>query len=98
MAGTRFVEVLVGEHDVLILRVLVALHDLTPRDLDVLLLAEPLLDDPAAVLLVRRLNESSSRASIADTNPIGTVTRPKLMEPFQSGRAMTYSTPQRRCP
>src|SRR4029453_303763 len=34
---------------------------------------------------------------MADTRPRGTVTRPKLIEPFQRGRAMASSCEQRGC-
>jgi hypothetical protein len=52
--NSGLVEVLVGQDDdVLALGVLVALDDVGPRDLYVLFLAEALLDDPTAVLLVQ---------------------------------------------
>jgi hypothetical protein len=51
----RLLEVVVGQDDVLILRVLIALDDIAPRDLDVLLLAEPFLNDPAAVLFMQEV-------------------------------------------
>src|SRR5262249_2654782 len=51
----RLLKVLVRQHDVAIRRVLIPSDDVLPRHLDVFLLAETLLDDPAAVFLVQQV-------------------------------------------